>query len=525
MTRPNFLLFITDQHRADHLGAYGNTVVHTPNLDGLARRGWVADRCYVSSPVCMPNRASLLTGRPPSLHGVRHNGIPLSLQATTFVDVLRRAGWRTALIGKGHLQNMSGLPSAWPPAQRRLALEARREPPGRYDQEWGPRWQQDPGCEMELPFYGFDGVRLAIDHGDEVLGHYRRWLEREHPAVAALTGPGHALASDYALVAAGQAWRTRVPEECSTTRWIADETILRLQEHARDGEPFFIQCSFPDPHHPFTPPGRYWDMYDPALIDLPASFHGCTEPPPHVAALHRLRDAGKAVKSSPAAFACSEREAREAIALNYGSIAHIDAEVGRVLGTLQRLGLDRDTVVIFTSDHGDYLGDHQLLLKTPIHYQSLIRAPLIWSDPQRPTASRSADLHATIDLAPSILQRAGVPAFNGITGRCLPCVADADADADAPLRRRVVVEDEVQRMLFGFAAPPRLRTLVTPRWRMSVYLDATWGELYDLQDDPHECRNRWDDPGCVGLKSELLFELAQELMAQGECSPYASALA
>ncbi len=140
MTRRNFLLFITDQHRADHLGAYGNTVVHTPNLDGLARRGWVADRCYVSSPVCMPNRASLLTGRPPSLHGGRHNGIPLSLQATTFVDVLRRAGWRTALIGKGHIQNLSGLPSAWPPAQRRLALEARREPPDRYGQEWGPRW-------------------------------------------------------------------------------------------------------------------------------------------------------------------------------------------------------------------------------------------------------------------------------------------------------------------------------------------------------------------------------------------------
>lgn len=521
MSRPNFLLFITDQQRADHLGAYGNTIVRTPNLDGLARRGWVADRCYVASPVCMPNRASLLTGRPPSLHGVRHNGIPLSLEATTFVDLLRRAGWRTSLVGKSHLQNMSGLPAAWPAADRRLALEARREPPGRYDQEWGPRWRSEPGADVELPFYGFDTVRLAIDHGDEVLGHYRHWLEREHPGVAALTGPRHALESDYALVAAAQAWRTRVPEECSTTSWIADETIRRLEEHGRDGEPFFIQCSFPDPHHPFTPPGRYWDMYAPADVDLPASFHGCAEPPPHVAALHRQRDAGTAAKSTPAAFACTEREAREAIALNYGSITHIDDAIGRVLASLGRLGLDRDTVVIFTSDHGDFLGDHQLLLKTPIHYQSLIRTPLIWSDPQGPTAARDPGLHSTMDLAPSILARACVAPFNGMTGHALPCVA-----APAPaVRRRVLIEDEVQRVLFGFPAPARLRTLVTARWRLSTYFDVPWGELYDLQDDPHECRNLWHESAFQATRAELLFELVQETMAHADRSPYASSLA
>src|ERR1700688_2786861 len=102
--KPNFLLFIADQLRADHLGCYGNRVVRTPNIDQVARAGFVADNFYVASPICMPNRASLLTGRMPSRHGVRHNGIPLPLTATTFVERLRQAGYRTALVGKSHLQ-------------------------------------------------------------------------------------------------------------------------------------------------------------------------------------------------------------------------------------------------------------------------------------------------------------------------------------------------------------------------------------------------------------------------------------
>ena len=107
---PNFLFFIADQLRCDHLGCYGNTVVRTPNIDALAKSGWSSDAFYVASPICMPNRATLMTGRMPSVHGVRHNGIPLSLQASTFVDRLRLAGYRTSLIGKSHLQNMAGNP-------------------------------------------------------------------------------------------------------------------------------------------------------------------------------------------------------------------------------------------------------------------------------------------------------------------------------------------------------------------------------------------------------------------------------
>src|SRR5580658_2526311 len=135
----NFILFITDQQRADFLGCYGHPILKTPHIDSIAARGVAFDRCHVASPICMPNRATLMTGRMPSVHGVRHNGIPLALEATTFVDLLRRSGYRTGLIGKSHLQNMAGTPAAWPPNQAdRLAIEAREPDGGRYDQEWGP---------------------------------------------------------------------------------------------------------------------------------------------------------------------------------------------------------------------------------------------------------------------------------------------------------------------------------------------------------------------------------------------------
>jgi arylsulfatase A-like enzyme len=112
MTRkPNFLFVITDQHRADHLGCYGNPIVRTPHIDGIAAKGTRWDRFYVAIPICMPNRASIMTGRMPSLHGARHNGIPLSKDHTTFVELLKDAGYTTGLIGKSHLQSFSGLPA------------------------------------------------------------------------------------------------------------------------------------------------------------------------------------------------------------------------------------------------------------------------------------------------------------------------------------------------------------------------------------------------------------------------------
>jgi arylsulfatase A-like enzyme len=205
---PNFLLIITDQHRADHLGCYGNKVVKTPSIDRIAENGTRFENFYVATPICMPNRATLMTGRMPSLHGARQNGIPLSLYATTFVEVMRAAGYDTALFGKCHLQSISGNPPTigmpepdpnkiQPPTHLREA-DLSRPDHGRYDQELRSTWHNHPEFELALPYYGFSHVELAVGHGDQVVGHYERWLTARHPNAESLRGRQNQLpGNDY----------------------------------------------------------------------------------------------------------------------------------------------------------------------------------------------------------------------------------------------------------------------------------------------------------------------------------------
>jgi arylsulfatase A-like enzyme len=529
MARPNFLIIITDQHRADHLGCYGNRILATPQIDALAARGVAFDRFTVASPICMPNRATLMTGRMPSVHGVRHNGIPLSLRATTFAELMRVAGYRTAMVGKSHLQNMLDKPTLVPdPRDAALAKppgaldEASTPEPGRYDQEFAARWRQNPERRMALPYYGFEQVDLAIEHGDQVDGHYTGWLAKHAPDPDKLRGPENALPAPD--IVCPQAWRTRIPEALYPTSYVAERTIERLNEFAKTKDrPFLLKCSFPDPHHPFTPPGRYWDLYRAADVALPESFRFDRErAPPHVKHLLAERDAGARLATTPAPFACTEREAREATALTYGMITMIDDAVGRILARLDALGLADDTVVIFTADHGDFMGDHQLLLKGPIHYQSITRVPFIWADPKAAGGgTRRRAIAGTVDIAPTILARAGLAPFNGMHGASLlGVIAGTDQFRDA-----MVIEEEGQRVYMGFPSRVRVRTLVTERHRLSVYGGVAWGELYDLQEDPHECVNLWDDAGARDVRLAMQDRLLREMIAISETSPRPSALA
>ena len=525
MHRPNFLLFITDQHRADHLGCYGNPVVQTPHIDALAAQGCLFEQFHAATPICQPNRASLMTGRMPSAHGLQMNGRELSFGEITFVDVLRQAGYRTALAGKSHLQNITAVPPVWPQAEQRAPHDAVRVFPGRYGQEVATRWAGDATHELDLPYYGFEQVALTIGHGDEQQGHWRRWLQAQLPDADKMIGPTNAIPTPgLKLWALRQAWRTRVPEELYPTAYIADRSVEMLTAFARGDTPFFLQCSFPDPHHPYTPPGRYWDMYRPQDVDLPASFHlELSDAPPPLNWLRRARAANPSAKPGYGAFACDEQEAREGIALNYGAITCIDDAVGRVMTHLRELGLDDNTVVMFTSDHGELLGERGLMFKGGLHYAALTRVPFIWrdtSDARSP--ARVGALAQTTDIAATVLARAGEGPVNGMHGRPLLGVA---ASTQAAVRDALVVEEESQRADFGMDRRVRMRTLRTLNHRLTLYEGQTWGELYDLRNDPAELRNLWNDPAQALLRAELGSQLAQAMMASAETSPYPDASA
>lgn len=524
----NFLFIITDQQRADHLGCYGNPVVQTPHIDGLAQCGTRFDRFYVATPICMPNRATFMTGRMPSLHGARHNGIPLSLNATTFVDIMRAAGYRTALIGKCHLQSINdtipkiGLPGPDPDrvAPPEPFREADKSWPshGRYDQELPSTWLSDPDFEPTLPYYGFDHVELAIGHGDMSAGHYERWLKARHPDPVSLRGPENQLPGNDFI--APQAWRTKIPEELYTTSFVAERTIAFLERHADGDQPFFLQCSFPDPHHPFTPPGKYWGMYDPGSISLPPSFHAGERPiPAHLRKLYDERALDKANVNGQRAFAVNEREAREAIALTYGMITMIDDAIGKILSRLEALGLASNTAVIFNSDHGDFMGDHRLLLKGALHYRGLVRVPFIWRDPaQEKPGLVSSGLCGTLDLARTILDRAGLAGHNGMQGRSLLSAVGGKATG----HDSIVIEEHQRRGYMGFDNHFRARSLITENHRLTLYEGAQWGELYDLRDDSHELDNLWDDSRSQTLRASLTEKLARKMIELSDLSPLAT---
>tara|TARA_R110000787_G_scaffold132258_4_gene244428 strand:- start:550 stop:2148 length:1599 start_codon:yes stop_codon:yes gene_type:complete len=523
--RPNFLFIITDQHRADHLGCTGHPVLKTPHIDSIAAKGTKFDRFYVATPVCQPNRSTLVTGRMPSLHGVRSNGIPLDMRSSTFTEGLRQSGYATALVGKSHIQNMTALPAmhtrpetpeGYASLRDRIPEAFAADTKGNYNQEHPDTWTPGKPYDLDLPFYGFEHVDLCTEHSDHVGGQYYVWFKQQRADADELRNRDNQLAHDYIVP---QAYRTAIPEEFYPTSYIRQKTVEYIDRHVAAGadRPFFLMASFPDPHHPFTPPGKYWDMYKPEDMELPASFdYGNVEPPPHVKWARDARASGDAVVNSQNAFAVEEREVLEARALTCGMIAMIDDAVGEILAKLDAAGLAENTIVVFTADHGDFLGDHGLMLKGPAHFEGVTRVPFIWSEPG--ARARSTDtLASTVDIARTILDRARIEPYNGIQGRSL---VDAIEGGDDPAAvDSVIVEDDQQRVYFGYTRPPRIRSIVTDRYRLTVAAGETWGELYDLKSDPIEMNNLFDDPAHAAVRAGLFERLAYRQMELVDTSP------
>ena len=517
--RPNFLFFITDQQRADWLGCMGHPIVRTPNIDALAQAGSLFTDFHVASPVCMPNRAALMTGRMPSLNGVRYNGCPLPYSATTFVEVLAAAGYDTASIGKSHLQPFTGVPAFHGPGPKgRLIDEAWRSDDGDYGKELRSRYASDTDYSFPTPYYGFNHVDMVTDHGDKCGGHYEQWFRRERSDWQALHDPANELAHNYSCP---QVYRTPVPEACYPTAWIGDRAVSYIEDRAQSTAPCFAFVSFPDPHHPFNPPGKYWSLYAPEDFVLPLPYEAHENPTPPMQFLtQRLRD-GLDGETKQSAIRLANQHIREAMALTAGMISLIDDQVGRVMQTLRDTGKHENTVVIFSADHGDYLGDFGLMLKGPMPFRSVTRVPMIWSDPRDRTSRKSDILASTIDLPATILDRTGVTPYNGIQGASfLGCVFGARQHRDELL---IEYNDGLARI--GFSRPARVRSLLTKRHRFTCYKGEDWGELYDLSGDPNECRNLWDDTGFSREKAELSLRLIDHLAGQMDESPLSEWLA
>lgn len=514
--RRNVLLIVTDQQRADHAGFGGNPVVQTPNLDRLAATGMRFDRAYVSNPVCMPNRSTIVTGRVPSAHGTRFNGIPLDWWANTFVRQLRDGGYWTALVGKSHLQNIGDHP-----AIARAAFDGDRGPGllTPYPEAWD-RWENEERHRVErveVPdFYGFAHVEFAVNHADYASGHYYQWLLDQGVDPTQWQGVDN---SPDVSPLWWQVYRPRLPEELYPTTWIADRTAALVRERAASPDPWFIQMSFPDPHHPFTPPGRYWDMYDPADVEVPATFtRDPADLPPH---MRRWRAKPGTQQGRMSPFAPTEEQFRLSAAKEYGAITMIDDAIGRVLGELASTGQADDTIVVFTSDHGDMFGDQGIMLKFAMHFAPAVRVPFVWSGPGI-AAGSSERLAGSIDIATTVLALAGLPGYDGLQGADLTPILTGD---DTAVKDSCLIEED---QFFDLATPglgTRVRTVITDEHRLTMYRGVPTGDLYDLREDPHESVNLWSDPSRAALRDEMAQRLVETMMAHADESrrPFAMA--
>ncbi|BBU58610.1 sulfatase [Mameliella alba] len=484
MTRPNILLITADQHRADCLGVAGRRV-RTPNLDQLAQEGTRFTSVICPAPVCQPARASILTGQLCRTHGVHDNGIDLdeAIGMAGFAGTLARAGYDTALFGKAHF---SSYDARQPTGRPECALSS---------VDYGPDWFG--------PYMGFDHVEMMLSGpSNHPPQEPPRGLHYEHFFYAdGRSAERAALYQAGPRPGAAQTWHSQLPVNWHYTPWTADRAIDWLR-HGRDPDrPFCAWVSFVDPHHPFDCPEPWSRLHAPEDVDLPPHRTRDLDNRPwwHRAALEN-RPKGDAdevrVRSEYSRIAPqSDQQLRHIIANTYGQISFIDAQVGRLLSTLAEIGADGNTLVVYTSDHGDWLGDHGLILKGPMPYEGLLRVPFLMRGPGVPAEQTCDEPVSTLDLAATFHEVTEVPPTLPQHGQSLIPVLQG-----AP-RPYAMMEWELLANRVG--VPLSLRTVRTRTAKLTMDLQSGAGEMYDLARDPYELHNLFDRPAHAGVQDEL----------------------
>jgi arylsulfatase A-like enzyme len=488
----NVLFIITDAQRVDYLGCYGNKTLKTPNIDKLARDSVRFTNYFCTNPICMPNRATMVTGLYPNVHGVRSNGMNLKEDTPTILDTLRKRGWHTAAIGKIHHQ-------FWMNPFKRKALSAENIA------TWAdPKLRNDPVREkFPLPYYGYDEVEVVVGNGSICSGHYIEWLEERSPSIAEEVKK-RCLNYDSLF----RLFCDDIPEEYYNTTYVKERTIAFLERYTNGdygNKPFYLHCSFPDPHYPIIPPKNFQDMYKPEDIELPSAFEDAKN-------LYNHEFLGKHLKDPPFKQAflreSTEEEVRKIIALTYASIGYVDFNIGQILASLEKLGISKNTIVIFTSDHGDLMGDHGLLFKGPCPYNGVLQLPLIWKVPGMTKNGVVSDsLVSTIDYPKTILSLLDIKERHHPADMQGFDITPILKNPNVKIRDCCFIENDEE---IG-PLKSRLRHLITEQYKLTIYESKPgYGDIYDRKNDPDELNNLWYHENFKEKRFELIDALLHE---------------
>lgn len=505
MSKRNVLLITSDQQHWNTLG-HLNPEVKTPALDQLAEQGTTFTQAYCPNPTCTPTRASLITGKYPSQHGAYSLGTKLPETEPTLGDYLHQVGYQTALVGKAHFQPLRGTDDFSTlesyPLMQDLAF-----------------WKN-----FDEPFYGFDHVELARNHADEahVGQHYALWMEEK----------GLTNWRDYFRSPTGnndtQHRKWLIPEAYHYNAWIAERTNSIMSEYQQRDQPFFLWASFFDPHPPYLVPEPWDTMYDPAEVTVPQMVAGEHDMnPPHFQMTQEANpdfSAWQEPNGNATHGFSSHLHDREALAKDiacyYGMISCMDKYIGDIIDHLDALGLADNTLVVYTSDHGHYFGQHGLIAKGAFHYDDGIRVPMIARLPGHiPAGEHSATLQTLVDYAPTFLSFCGVEIPMDMTGIDQQAVWCGD---NAAARKHVIIENRHQPTTI------HMKTYIDDEYKLTVYYNRPYGEIFDRQNDPNELRNLWADETLRAMLMERLLtaEMLKEepLTDETRCLPQKSAL-
>jgi arylsulfatase len=434
--RPNILLIMADQFRADCVGAEGNKVIRTPNLDSLASRGVRFRTAYTSVPSCTPARAGLLTGWSPWRHGMLGYGQVAEKYENEMPRMLAAAGYYAAGIGKMH---------------------------------WHP----------QVNTHGFEQVLLDESGRVESPGFisdYRKWFKSQAPDLDTdATGIGW---NDYA------AKPYALPEDLHPTKWTGDRAVEFLRDYERK-EPLFLKVSFARPHSPYDPPERLYKKYEAA--DLPSAAVGTWA--------ERNAQRGAKLPSDTWRGDLGADQVRRSRQGYYGSITFIDEQVGRILQALDSRGWSNNTLILFTADHGDMLGDHHLWRKT-YAYEGSARIPMILSWPEglgsRPPAKALSKPVELRDILPTFLEAAGVPVKPGqFDGGSLLGLA---LGRHKGWREYIDLEHNI-----CYSSENNWNALTDGKYKYVYHATSGTEQLFDLKKDPGELKDLAGDSALDGV--------------------------
>lgn len=461
--RPNILVIMFDQWRFDCLGANGNRLIHTPNLDRFAARSANFTNAFVQAPVCVPSRISYFTGRYPHCHRNRVNYTPYQGREPMLQSLLQKAGYRTASVGKLHFM---------PPT----AAHARST--------------------------GFDIVQLddGIPRTDP-FSDYAAWRKRHDPLAAVC---------HYNDTVKGQPkdrnpFRARIAKEFTPTAWTGAETRRILRELGANDAPFFLFSSFFKPHSPYTLPEPFDAAYNDVDIPLPRAVD--------LDYIHSLPDpVQRMILRFKPAYDTNREILQWMWRSYYGGVTMLDAEVGAILDELERTGKADNTAIFALSDHGDQMLEHGLFGKN-VFFEDSVHVPMLIHWPKAFAAGRNEALTEAIDVMPTILELAGVPIPDSVQGRSL---------LGSPKPREMVFCENIMPEVItngdtGYPfvpgkgidgiLHPDSKMVRTRRWKLNYY-PGHGGELYDLENDPGEWRNLYGEPAhqvtVAGLKNAIL---------------------